>query len=51
MNPRTSILVYIIILLVIDTIPLPLPATALILLFVVLQRPAWFSKMYHQIYK
>lgn len=50
MNPQNEILAYIVILLSLDTVPLPLPITALILLYVVLQRPKWFSKMYHQIY-
>ena len=51
MNPKTKILVYVILLLLVDSIPLPLPVTALILFFVVLQRPVWFSEMYQQVYK
>lgn len=51
MSPRHEVLVYVISLLIIDTIPLQLPVTALVLLYVVLRRPEWFSKMYDQIYR
>jgi hypothetical protein len=50
MTPQNEILAYVILLLLLDTIPLPLPVTALVLLYVVLKRPEWFSKMYHQLY-
>ena len=50
MTPQNQILAYVILLLLIDTIPLPLPVSALILLYVVVKRPIWFSKMYHRIY-
>ena len=51
MKPRSKILVYISLLILIDTIPLPLPVTALVLLYVVLQRPTWFSDMVRQVYQ
>ncbi len=51
MNSQTKILTYVILLLLIDTLPLPLPVTASILLYVVLRRPAWFSQLYRQIYR
>lgn len=51
MNPRAKIFVYLVLLIFVDIIPLPLPVTALILLYVVLQRPAWFSDMYRQVYQ
>ncbi len=51
MTSRNEILAYVILLLLLDTIPLPLLVTAMILLYVVLQRPEWFSKMYRQLYE
>lgn len=50
MNLRTKIIIYLIILLLIDSLPIPLPVTALIMLYVVMQRPAWFSDVVRQIY-
>ena len=50
MNTETQLLVYVILLLLVDTI-LPLPITAAILLYVVLKQPAWFRELYHQVYK
>lgn len=50
MNPETQILIYVILLLLVDTV-IPLPITAVMLLYVVLQRPVWFTELYHQIYK
>ncbi len=50
MNTETQLLVYLILLLFVDTI-LPLPITAAILLYVVLKRPVWFRELYHQVYK
>lgn len=51
MNPRSKIIMFIILLIVVDTIPLPLPVTALILLYVVMQRPVWFTDMVRQVYQ
>ena len=51
MSPRTQILIYVFLLILVDTIPLPLPVTALILLYVVLQRPVWFTDMVRQVYQ
>ena len=50
MTPKTQLMIYVILLLLVDTI-VPLPITTVILLYVVLQRPAWFAKLYHQVYK
>jgi len=50
MNTETELLVYLILLLLIDTF-LPLPITVGILLYVVLKQPLWFRELYHQVYK
>lgn len=50
MNTETQLLVYLILLLIFDTIS-PLPITAGILLYVVLKRPTWFRGLYYQVYK
>lgn len=50
MNIETQLLIYVILLLLVDTV-IPLPITAVILLYVILQRPAWFAQLYHQVYK
>ena len=49
MNTESQILVYLILLLLVDTI-FPLPITAGILLYVVLKQPAWFRVLYHHVY-
>lgn len=51
MNPRTKILISISVLIFLDAIPLPLPVAALVLLYVVLQRPIWFKEMVDYVYK
>jgi hypothetical protein len=50
MNNKSQLLIYLILLLLIDTL-LPLPITAGILLYVVLKQPIWFRNMYHLVYK
>ena len=50
MNTEIQLLVYLILLLFVDTV-FPLPITAGILLYVVLKRPAWFRNLYYQVYK
>jgi len=50
MNKETQLLIYLILLLLVDTL-LPLPITAVILLYVVLKRPMWFRELYYLVYK
>ncbi len=50
MNTETQLLIYLILLLCVDTV-FPLPITAGILLYVVLKRPTWFGNLYYQVYK
>lgn len=51
MTHRTKILMYLSLLIVIDALPLPLPITALILLYVVLQKPTWFRNTVQKLYQ
>ena len=50
MTNKSQLLIYLILLLVFDTL-LPLPITAGILLYVVLKQPMWFRDLYHLVYK
>ena len=50
MNQETQLLVYLILLMLADTV-IPFPITASILFFVVLKRPEWFKDLYHQVYE
>jgi hypothetical protein len=50
MTNKSQLLIYLILLLVFDTL-LPLPITAGILLYVVLKQPMWFRELYHLVYK
>jgi hypothetical protein len=49
MRTKTQVLVGLIALGLIDTV-IPIPILALILIYVVLQRPTWFTDMVHDIY-
>ena len=49
MSAKTRILMTLIVLGLIDIV-IPLPIVALILIYVVLQRPPWFTAMVHDIY-
>jgi hypothetical protein len=49
MSAKTRILMTLITLGLIDIV-IPLPIVALILIYVVLQRPTWFTAMVHDIY-
>ena len=49
MSPKTRILVTLIAMGCIDVV-IPLPIVACILIYVVLQRPTWFTDMVHDIY-
>ena len=44
MKPNTKILIYLIILAILDMI-IPIPFTALIIIYVILERPAWFKNI------
>lgn len=50
MKSSTKILVFLIILAVLDAV-IPIPFTALMLIYVVLERPAWFINVVIEIYK
>ena len=50
MTNKSQLLIYLILLLVFDTL-FPLPITAGILLYVVLKQPMWFRELYHLVYK
>ena len=50
MPKKAQILVYVIILAVFDTI-IPLPITALVLIYVIFQKPRWFRDYVEQIYR
>jgi hypothetical protein len=49
MRPKTQILIGLIVLGLIDVV-IPVPITAGILIYVVLQRPTWFTDMVRDIY-
>ena len=46
---KMRLLVALLVLAVVDAV-LPVPVVALILVFVLLERPAWFSKAFHAVY-
>ena len=50
MSLRTKILIYIVLVGVIDTF-IPIPITALALIYVLFQRPAWFIQWVDEIYR
>ena len=50
MRINTKILVYLIVLAVLDMI-IPIPFTALILIYVILEKPPWFINWVTDIYK
>ena len=49
MSVKNQALVGLIILSIIDTV-IPIPFTALVLIYVILQKPAWFTNMVRDIY-
>ena len=49
MSRKTQLLVYLIVLALCDTI-IPVPITALVLVYVILQRPSWFRAWVEDIY-
>ena len=50
MSTKTQVLVGLIALGLIDVV-IPLPITAVLLIYVVLQRPTWFTDIVHDIYR
>ena len=50
MNLKTKILIYLIILAILDMI-IPIPFTTLLLIYVLLEKPEWFSTLITDIYK
>lgn len=49
MNTKTKTMVYLSILALLDMI-IPIPFTALVLIYVVLEKPAWFENLVTEIY-
>ena len=49
MKPNTKILIYLIVLALLDMI-IPIPFTALILIYVILEKPPWFKNLVADIY-
>ena len=50
MNTSRKILIYLILFAIIDTV-IPVPITALIMIYVLLEKPAWFKKLVGEIYQ
>ena len=50
MKTENKILIYLAMLALFDTV-IPIPITAIILFYVVTEKPAWFSRLYQQIFK
>lgn len=49
MNPKSKALFWLVVLALVDTI-IPIPITALIFIYVVMERPPWFTGMVENIY-
>jgi hypothetical protein len=49
MTLKTKILICLLVFAVIDTV-IPVPLTAILLIYVLLEKPAWFQKLVHEIY-
>ncbi len=50
MSLRTQILIYLVVIAFIDTI-IPIPITALVLIYVLFQKPIWFRQWTDEIYR
>jgi hypothetical protein len=50
MKKSTKVLIYLVILAVLDMV-IPIPFTALILIYVILEKPVWFKNLVADIYK
>ena len=49
MKPNRKILIYLIVFAIFDTV-IPIPLTAIILIYVLLEKPDWFANLVGQIY-
>jgi hypothetical protein len=49
MKTNSKLLIYLILFAIIDTV-IPVPITAIILIYVLLEKPDWFEKLVTQIY-
>ena len=49
MGPITKLLIYLTILCLVDVL-IPIPIIGLILIYVVLEKPAWFLDLAHRVY-
>jgi len=49
MKTTSKLLIYLILFAIIDTV-IPVPITAIILIYVLLEKPDWFEKLVRQIY-
>jgi hypothetical protein len=49
MNPKSKTLLWLVLLALVDTF-IPIPITALILIYVVTERPPWFTSLVDDIY-
>ena len=50
MSTRTQILIYLALFAIIDSV-IPIPVTAMILIMVLFQKPAWFKDWVEEIYR
>ncbi|CAB1057019.1 hypothetical protein D1BOALGB6SA_1758 [Olavius sp. associated proteobacterium Delta 1] len=50
MKTNRNVLIYLILFAIIDTV-IPVPITAIILIYVLLEKPDWFKKLVGQIYQ
>jgi len=50
MKTSRKIMIYLIIFAIIDTV-IPVPITTIILIYVLLEKPAWFENLVRQIYQ
>jgi hypothetical protein len=49
MKTETKLMIYLIFLALIDTI-IPVPFTAILLLYVLVEKPGWFEELYKKVY-
>ena len=50
MSTKTQVLIYILVMAVFDTI-IPIPITALVLIYVLYQKPPWFRALVEEVYR
>ncbi|MCP4577341.1 MAG: hypothetical protein GY846_13785 [Deltaproteobacteria bacterium] len=49
MKPKTKILIYLLVFTVVDTV-IPVPLTAILLIYVLWEKPPWFRNLVHEVY-